>query len=93
MAKGKDIFVNIRPKEYLQQRMRYCGGYCIKAILSAYRLDGGKEPKYYLSSLKKSFGFTTPKIIQNVLKKYGVASKIKRVNNLPDNKKLETIKK
>ena len=93
IKKGKEIFVTVKPKEYLQQGMRYCGGYTIKAILSAYGLDDGKTPKEYLPSLIKSLGFTTPKIIQRVLKKYGLSASIKRVNHLSDNKKLESIKK
>ena len=85
--------VSVKPKQYLQQGMRYCGGYTIKAILSAYNLGDGRHPKEYLPSLKKSFGFTTPKMIQKVLLQYKLNAPMKRVNNVSDAKKLEIIKR
>ena len=72
--------------------MRYCGGYTIKAILSAYKLDDGRKPNEYLPSLKKSLGFTTPKIIQRVLKTYRINSQIKNADKLSDKEKIELIK-
>ena len=85
--------LNVKPKRYLEQGMRYCGGYTIKAILSAYGLDDNRDPKEYLPFLWKSLGFTTPNVIQNVLRGYGIRSQIIIISNLPDNKKLEIIKK
>lgn len=84
--------IKIKPKEYLEQGMRYCGGYTIKAILSAYKLDDGRKPNEYLPSLKKSLGFTTPKIIQRVLKTYRINSQIKNADKLSDKEKIELIK-
>ncbi|MBI5002162.1 C39 family peptidase [Candidatus Woesearchaeota archaeon] len=85
--------VNHKPKEYLQQGMRHCGGYTIKAILSAYNLDDGRHPKKYLLPKVKSLGFTTPKLIQETLKKYGFDAPIKRANKLSDDRKIQSIKK
>ena len=85
--------LKIKPKEYLQQGMRYCGGYDIKAVLSAYDLDDGRHPKNYLPTILKSLGFMTPKIIKDVLRNYRLRVNVKRANNLLDNKKLEAIKK
>lgn len=50
MAKiqNKKVVLSVKPKEYLKQGMRYCGGYTIKAVLSAYNLDDGRHPKDYL---------------------------------------------
>ena len=61
------VVVKVKPKEYLQQGMRYCGGYTIKAILSAYNFDDGRHPKKYLPLLIKSLGFTLPGDIKEVL--------------------------
>ena len=84
---------NAKPKEYLEQGIRYCGGYTIKAILSAYGMDDGKHPKKYLPSINKSLGFTTPKTIQRVLKKYKIKSQIKIAHDIPYNEKLKLIKR
>ena len=92
MKKIKTVFVTVKPKEYLQQGIRYCGGYAIKSILSAYGLDNGRNPKEYLLSLYKSLGFTTPIILKRILKTYGLKATIKRINALSDDKKLEAIK-
>lgn len=81
--------LNIRPKRYLEQGLRYCGGYTIKAILSAYRLDDGRHPKRYLLSLR----FTTLNIIKKILENYRLKSQIKNARNLSDNDKLKLIKK
>ena len=91
-----DMFQKVvtpKPREYLQQGMRHCGGYTIKAILNAYNLDEGRHPKKYLPSKIKSLGFTTPKIIQEILKRYGFDAPIKRANKLSDNEKIQVIKK
>lgn len=85
--------VNHKPKGYLQQGMRHCGGYTIKAILSAYNLDDGRHPEKYLPPKIKSFGFTTPKIIQETLNEYGFDSLINRANKFSNNKKIQSIKK
>ena len=85
--------VNHKPREYLQQGMRHCGGYIIKAILSAYNLDDGRHPKKYLPLKIKSLGFTTPKLIQETLKQYGFDAPIKRANKFSDNEKIQSIKK
>lgn len=85
--------VNTKPKEYLQQGMRHCGGYTIKAILSAYHLDDGRRPEKYLPFKIKSLGFTTPKLLQETLKEYRFYVPIKRANKLSDDKKVEEIKK
>lgn len=83
----------MRPQEYLQQGMRYCGGYTIKAILSAYGLDDGRHPKKYLPLLIRIFGFTTPTIIKKVLEKYRLHCTLKRMDTLSDNEKINTLKK
>ncbi len=85
--------INVKPREYLQQGMRYCGGYTIKAVLSAYDLDDRRHPKYYLPSLMQIILPTIPKSIQKVLEEHGFKASIKRANNLSDNKKIEAIKK
>lgn len=85
--------VNTKPKEYIQQGMRHCGGYTIKAILSAYNLDNGRHPKKYLPPKIKSLGFTTPKLIQETLKHYGLDAPIKRANKFSDDKKIRSIKR
>ena len=85
--------VNSKPKQYLQQGMRHCGGYTIKAILSAYNLDDGRHPKKYLQLKIKSLGFTTPKLIQETLKHHGFNVLIKRANKFSDDKKIQAIKK
>ncbi|MBI2508434.1 C39 family peptidase [Candidatus Woesearchaeota archaeon] len=84
--------VNHKPKEYLKQGMRHCGGYTIKAILSAYDLDDGRHPKKYLLPKIKSLGFTTPKLIQETLKRYGFDAPIKRANKFSNDKKIQSIK-
>lgn len=84
--------VNHKPKEYLQQGMRHCGGYTIKAILSAYNLDDGRQPKKYLPLKIKSLGFTTPRLIQETLKQYGFNAPIKRANKFSDDKKIQLVK-
>lgn len=85
------IIINVKPKEYLQQWMRYCGGYTIKAILNAYNLDDGRHPKEYLPLLSKSLG-TLPGDIKRVLQKYGLKVSIHRANKVSDKEKLELLK-
>lgn len=89
--------LNIKPKKYLEQRMRYCGRYTIKAIPSAYNLDDGRDAKKYLPLTQrlflKSFGMTTPYVINKILSKYGIYARIKIAKNLSDNNKLKAIKK
>ena len=88
--------INKKPKEYLQQKLRYCGGYVIKGILSAYNLDDGRHPKKYLPIIQrlnlKSFGMTTPIVISKSLEKYGLSALIKRANKFSDSKKIKLIK-
>ena len=84
--------VNHKPKEYLQQGMRHCGDYTIKAIFSAYKLDDGRHPRDYLPPKIKRWGFTTPKLIQETLNKYGFDAPIKRANKFSDDKKIQSIK-
>ena len=80
-----------KPKEYLKQGARYCGGYTIKAILSAYNLDDGRHPKKYVPI--KSLGFTTPKLMQETLQYHKFDATVKRANMLSDGKKIQEIKK
>ena len=85
--------IKVKPKKYLQQGMRYCGGYTIKAILSAYNLDDGRCPKEYLPLLIKSLGFTLPGDFKKVLQKYGLKVSIQRANKFSNTEKLELLKK
>ena len=87
------VIVKVKPKEYLQQGMRYCGGYTIKAILSAYDFDDDRHPKKYLPLLIKSLGFTLPSNIKKILQKHGLKISIQRANKVSDKKKLELLKK
>ena len=87
------VLVKVKPKEYLRQGMRYCGGYVIKAILGAYNLDDSRHPKEYLPPLIKSLGFTLPSDIKKVLEKYGLKASIRRANKVSDKEKLELLKK
>jgi len=83
--------INVKPKEYLEQGIRYCGGYTMKAILSAYNLDDNMHPKDYIPLLGKIIG-TFPRMIQQTLKEYGLNCSIKTAASLSDIKKLEAIK-
>lgn len=73
--------IPVKPKQYLEQGFRFCGGYTIKAILSAYNLDEKQQPKDYLPFLGKVLGFATARTIQDIFKKYGFQAPILRAKN------------
>ena len=90
------IVVNVKPKEYLQQGMRHCGGYTVKAILSAYNLDDGRHPRGYILPLIKrlrDFGLVSPEMVSKELEKYIYSAPIKQANKLSDGGKINQIKK
>ncbi len=80
--------VNVRPDKYLQQGMRYCGGFTIKAILSAYGYDNGHHPKKFLPKLAQFMRFATPKNISQQIEKYDLEAPIRRANTLSDHEKI-----
>ncbi|MBI4452205.1 C39 family peptidase [Candidatus Woesearchaeota archaeon] len=85
------FIVSRAPKEYLKQGLRYCGGYTVKAILSAYSMDGGGHPKKYLPI--RFLGVTTPKLMQQILQSHGFGTTLKSAKTLPDENKIQQIKK
>lgn len=80
--------LKIKPKKYLEQKIRYCGGYTIKAILSAYDKDDNKKPEEYTGRLS----IVTSKRIKNILEHYGLSANIKMAYKFSKNKKIEILK-
>ena len=89
----KRKIIDVKPKKYLQQGIRYCGGYTIKAILSAYNRDDGRHPKEYLPRLTRFIRFATPKVIQQEFHKHNFEAPIRRANNFSNNQKINLLKK
>jgi len=81
--------INKKPKEYLPQGLRYCSGFTIKGILSAYNLDDGRSPREYLGF----FSIASPKFIKKILEKYGFSCQIKKAINFSYKDKIRLLKK
>ncbi len=84
-----------KPSEYLKQGIGHCGCYCVKAILQAYDMDVSCKPEeLHLNLLGRITGSTIGKnYFTKMLKKYGIASQTKSVENMSDTQNLETLKR
>lgn len=89
------FIVSIKPKEYLAQGISHCGVYCVKGILSAYGKDDKTHPKEYHTNWigKKLFSFATGQdYYDKIFASYGIRSKTKSAENLPNQEKLNLLK-
>lgn len=77
------------------QGISHCGVYCIKGILSAYSKDDKTHPKDYHTNLigRNFFSFATGEnYYDKIFDSYGIKSKTKSAENLPDKEKINLLR-
>ena len=57
----------IKPENYYEQNVPYCGGFSIAGILSAYHMDVDEPISSHMSSLGRLFGGMSPAAVLNFL--------------------------
>jgi hypothetical protein len=81
------------PKQYLFQQFLHCGGFTVKAVLSAYGLDDKKSPKeYHANPVMRFLGAATVKDLVKEIEKKGLTVTKENVHRKKDEEKLNAIK-
>ena len=88
----QDCLVSVCPDAYPKQKSGCCGGYTIKAVLSAYGLDDGRTAEEYLKPIHLIVGGNGPRYLSETLGDFGLDAPVLSLKALTDSGRVRAIK-